>query len=164
MLSGAALARIAMLPAIMGLTPWWNCSLRMRAHSDDDLLVPAHLARAETPGYRSNARGEITPREERHRRPAKDPALVVRDDLVVHALERMRPAFTRCYKRAQNDDPSLGQLKVQLRLYVDEYGLVLDAYSDVEDQRFANCLTNAARNMVFTAPGEMAMAYVALAW
>src|ERR1051325_7059818 len=111
MLSGAALARIAMLPAIMGLTPWWNCSLRMRAHSDDDLLVPAHLARAETPGYRSNARGEITPREERHRPPAKDPALGGRDGLGGHALERMRPAFTGCYKPAQNEGPSPGQLK-----------------------------------------------------
>src|SRR5437867_7522886 len=132
MLSGVALARIATLPAVLALAPWWNCNLKMRPHDDDDLLVPAHLATPATPNYTPGDRHEIAPREQRHQRPAKDPPLIIRDDLVVHSLDRARSAFTRCYKHAQDDDPSLGRLKVQIRLYVDPGGTVMDAYADID--------------------------------
>src|SRR5580765_3062204 len=140
MLSGVARARLALVPAL-ALTPWWNCNLKVHPHNDeDDLLVPAHFSTPATPGFHTNDRNERAPHEERHKRPAKDPPLVIRDELVVHSLDRLRPAFTRCYKRAQDEDPSLGQLKVQLRLYVDQDGTVMDAYADIDNPRFANCL------------------------
>ena len=157
-------ARIAMLPVALAVAPWWNCNLRFQPHDDDDLLVPAHIATPATPGYRTNERTERAPVEERHKPPAKDPPLIIRDDLVVHALDKLRPSFTRCYKRAQNADPSLGSLKVQLRIYVDPSGTVMDAFADVEDPKLSNCLTLIARTLIFPAPGEMAMAYVAFAW
>ena len=90
--------------------------------------------------------------------------MLIRDELVVRELGRLRPSFNYCYRRAQRDDPSLGTLKVELRLYVDPSGLVMDAYTDLEDQRLARCLSGVARNMKFPAPNAMAMAYVALAW
>jgi len=92
------------------------------------------------------------------------PPMVVRDELVVAALEKLRPSFNFCYRRAQRDDPSLGTLKVELRLYVDPSGLVMDAYTNLDDRRLAGCLTGVARRMKFRAPNAMAMAYVALAW
>src|SRR2546430_6796322 len=103
MLSGVARRRIAMLPVMFVFAPWWNCNLKFHPHDDDELLVPAHLATPSTPGFHPLDRNEKAPRELRHTRPAHDPPKLIRDDLVVRSLDKVRPAFTRCYRRAQNE-------------------------------------------------------------
>jgi hypothetical protein len=117
------------------------------------------------PPYRPGARTEVSPAEQRPKQlPKEPPPLLVRDELVVAELGKFRPSFNFCYRRAQRDDPSLGSLKVELRLYVDPSGIVMDAYTDLDDKKLATCLTNIARQMKFAPPNAMAMAYIALAW
>jgi hypothetical protein len=164
--SGEALrARVlALAPVVMVVMPWWQCDL-MHPAREPDLIVPAPDRSPPVPPYRTGDRPETSPPAQRRTPPhLEPPPMLVRDDLVVAALERFRSSFTYCYRRAQRDDPSLGMLKVELRLYIDPSGMVMDAYTDLDDRPLATCLLNVARRMKFRPPKVMAMAYVALAW
>jgi hypothetical protein len=148
----------------MVMVPWWQCDLMHPAH-EPDLIIPSKAPPPAVPTYRQGARSEVAlPQQRAKVAPPEPPPLLVRDELVVAALNKFRPSFNYCYRRAQRDDPSLGSLKVELRLYVDPSGIVMDAYTDLDDKKLATCLTNIARGMKFAAPNAMAMAYVALAW
>lgn len=160
----ATRARLAALPAIwMMSAPWWHCNLIEPPQASD--VGPATQAPPTAPPYRTGDREEKAPREERHPTPKREAQpLLIGEELIVRAIGTYRASFTWCYHRAQRDDPSLGTLKVQLRLYVDPSGVVMDAYSDAEDPKLSTCLVNIARRIQFPAPNEMAMAYIALAW
>ncbi len=167
---GATRARlVAFAPIWLAMNPWWQCNLDFthpHPQRTPDLIGPqTGDPPPVVPPYRPGDRTEVAPAEERYRAPKKDPPpLLVRDDVVVAELDKFRPSFTFCYHRAQRDDPSLGRLKVELRLYVDPSGIVMDAYADLDDRKLATCLADVARRMKFPSQKAMAMAYIALAW
>lgn len=100
----------------------------------------------------------VAPRETLGPRPA--PAgtqfATLPDQVVVKALDAGQALFMRCFKRANDADPTLRSVKIKLHVELDAGGAVVVARSDAEDADFARCLERVARMLPFPAPNRPA--------
>jgi hypothetical protein len=79
------------------------------------------------------------------------------DEVIVRAMEPLRPLFVRCFKRAIEADPSVVSFKVRLTLEVDAEGVVTAASADAEDGGLVACLTRLGRSVRFPPPNRRAV-------
>jgi hypothetical protein len=94
--------------------------------------------------------------------PPRDQLPTVADAIVLRALDQEQAAFTRCFTRAHERDPTLGTTKVELHVILDPDGAVRAVDLDAQDNKLATCLANVARQLHFPAPGRFAVANIAL--
>lgn len=119
--------------------------------------MPASAPLPTTPTL--TPREEIVPREPRPGSPQPERSRQrIADAVVVHALDAARPAFLRCFRRAQSADATLGSTKVSVELEVDPHGAVTAARTDVTDPKLAACIVAVATRLRFPAPAAPAIA------
>lgn len=95
--------------------------------------------------------------------PAKPQQVIqLPEEIVVRALDAVRPSFLRCFERAKQLDPLMYNVKVTLHMDVDAAGAVIGASHDSERPRLGNCLMAVGRSIKFPAPGQPAVVDVPL--
>jgi hypothetical protein len=139
----AALVAVAGLGA--GVLPWTRCRGRTAdsgpglTSTPHDEAAPQRVAPGGTPATA----------------PPTKPARRLADDVVVRALDVMQPAFLRCYKRSQRDNPRSLTLKVNVHLEIDAAGAVTAATTDLRDDApLAACILAVAKKLPFPVPYE----------
>jgi hypothetical protein len=118
-----------------------------RCHPPPDPASPFDRKTTDGPTNRTTLDG--------HKKP--QPPITLPDEVVVRAMEPMRPLFVRCFKRAIDADPTTVSFKVRLRLEVDATGMVEGASSDASDPGLATCLIRIGRAVRFPAPNRRAV-------
>ena len=131
-------------------------------------IRPCNLMPSRTPGVSEQMQpskqepapvrvlvGSTNPKVQR--RPATIP-----EEVTVRALDAMRSSFMRCYMRSLEVDPTLGAIKVLLRLQISENGDVVSARSEASDAKLAGCVSIVARGMTFPVTGQAATVDVPL--
>jgi hypothetical protein len=115
-------------------------------------LVPPALPKTES----------IPPREVLEPRVPPMHADTLPDEVVMRLLETGRAAFTRCFKKAIDADPTVLSFKVRVHVELDAAGAITSATSDATDTALGACLTRAMRWLTFPATGGMAVVDVPL--
>jgi len=92
----------------------------------------------------------------------KRPPRRLSDDIVVRALDRMQPAFLRCFKRLQDADLSVGSLKVNIHLEMDAAGAFTLVQNDATDAALNTCITRVAGKLPLPVPWEPVYADIPL--
>jgi hypothetical protein len=125
-------------------------------------LVPRCVGSAQPPTFTTGGNEkrdeQVAPRETLS--PPPPPQLVKRvtlpDEVVVRALSTGQLGFLRCFKKANENDPTLGRVKVTLHVEIDPDGTITAATGNAEDPGFNNCLLRIARLLPFPPPGQPA--------
>ncbi len=149
----------ARLAALMTITAPWQCP----ANGWIDTVPPPGPTASTTPTPTTKA-PDHTPSRVTTSPPPKVPErrITLPDQVVVRALDAVKPSFVRCFVRARTADPSLGPLKVTLHLEIDPDGVVSRVTTNTDITKLNNCLAAVARMMKFAAPAEPATVDVPL--
>ena len=84
------------------------------------------------------------------------------EELTVRVMDLGRSSFVRCFKRAIDNDPTVMDFKVRLRVELDVVGNVTTANTDATVMTLNNCLVRTAYGLPFPAPGKPAVAEMPL--
>jgi hypothetical protein len=79
------------------------------------------------------------------------------DEVIVRAMEPLRPLFVRCFKKAIDADPTVVSFKVRLHLDVNAIGFVTNAKADTDDEGLAACLSRLGRGVRFSVADQPAV-------
>jgi hypothetical protein len=74
---------------------------------------------------------------------------------VLRALDKRRPAFLRCFQRAQRTE-GLGPTTVTMHLEVDMTGMVVTSRNDADSLALRACVNAVAMHLEFAEPGRPA--------
>lgn len=107
-------------------------------------LVPPAEPKTET----------IAPREVLEPRVPPVQADTLPDEVVMRLIETGRAAFTRCFKKAVDADPTVVSFKVRVHVELDADGAFTSVTSDATDTALGACLTRATRWLRFPASGR----------
>lgn len=99
----------------------------------------------------------VPPRLPPPTRPSPTNPIRLPDEVVTRALDTGRPAFLRCFARAQREDPTLTSVKVVLHIEIDPKGTITAVRTDAPAAKFGSCLGAVARGLRFAAPGRDAV-------
>lgn len=121
----------------------------------DDAAKPA-IRPDRPPGAPERIPGIPTQRIDPSPPPKQQKVIHLPDEIVVRALDVVRPSFLRCFERAKQLDPLMYNVKVTLHMDVDATGAVVGASHDSDRPRLGNCLMAIGRSIKFPAPGQPA--------
>ena len=95
----------------------------------------------------------------KHRAPQRER---LGEELTLRVMDLGRSSFVRCFKRAMNNDPTVMDFKIRLRVELDVVGNVTTANTDSAVMTLNNCLVRTAYGLPFPAPGKPAVAEMPL--
>jgi len=84
------------------------------------------------------------------------------EELTLRVMDLGRSSFVRCFKRAIDNDPTVMDFKIRLRVELDVVGNVTTANTDSGVTTLNNCLVRTAYGLPFPAPGKPAVAEMPL--
>lgn len=84
------------------------------------------------------------------------------DEVIVRAIDAVRPSFAACFKRALDTELIDPPLKITLHLEVDPAGKITSGTTNAPTPKFGNCLLRVAYGLSFGAPNRAAVVDVPL--
>ncbi len=98
----------------------------------------------------------LQPRETLELPPVATPAIRLPDEVVLRAIDPVRPAFMACFKRAVETELYDPPLKITLHIDLDATGKILGGTTAAATPALGNCLLRVGFGLTFGTPGRPA--------